>query len=78
MGLEAAGDPAGMGRIYEGIRLKTEMRHKGIVLVTSEGLFIIPGLHGSALAFCSLIFLILSFKSMSCLNLPSNKYYFFA
>lgn len=78
MGLEAAGDLAGMERIYKGTGLKTEMKHRGIVLVASEGLFLTPGLRGFALAFCSLIFLILSFKSIELSYLPSNKYYFSA
>lgn len=56
VGLEASGDPAGMEGIYkEGIRLKSLMRHRGIVLVASEDLFLIPRLHGFALAFCTLI-----------------------
>lgn len=56
MGLDAAGDLAGMERTDKGTGLQTQMKHRGIVLVASEGLCLTPGLHGFALAFCSLIF----------------------
>lgn len=53
---EAAGDPADIEGIYkESIRLKTEMRSGGTVLVASEDLVFIPGLQELALAFRSLI-----------------------
>lgn len=43
--LEAAGDPADIEGIYkESIKLKTEMRSRGTVLVASEDLVLIPGL----------------------------------
>lgn len=56
MSLEAAGNSAGMDGIYkERIRLEINMRNRGIVLVASEDLFLILGLHELALAFHSLI-----------------------